>query len=73
VRQRFNERSVHGENRIEKVRQTDTMRLRNQAEQMPIAVEAPGSPVLHNLYPRLVMAIEQLIGKAAGRPLISQL
>src|SRR5712692_4977016 len=49
------------------------MRFRDEAEQMPVAVEAPGPAVLHDLEARLVMAIEQLVGDAAGRRLIGQL
>ena len=73
VRQRFDERRMHGEHRVEQMRQTDTMRLRNEAEQMPVAVEAPRAAVLHDLQARLVMAIKQLVGNAAGRSLVGQL
>src|ERR1019366_7389339 len=73
VRQWFDERSVYGEHRIEQVRQTDTMRLRDEAEQMPVAVKAPGAAVLQDLEARLVMAIEQLVGNAARRSLVGQL
>jgi hypothetical protein len=73
VRQRFDEGRVHSQHRVEEMRQTDAMRLRNQAEQMPVAVEAPRAAVLHDLEARLVMAIEQLVGNAARRSFISQL
>jgi hypothetical protein len=40
---------------------------------MPVAVEAPRAAVLHDFKPRLVMAVEQLIGNATGWPLVGQL
>ena len=55
------------------MRQADAMRFRNQAKQMAIAVEAPRAAVLNYLEARLVMAIEQLVGKAAGSAFICQL
>jgi hypothetical protein len=33
------------------------MRLRNEAEQMPVTVEAPRTAVFHDLEARLAMAI----------------
>ena len=65
VRQRLDERRMHGQHRIEEMRQTDAMRLRNQAEQVPVTVEAPRAAVLDDLEARLVVAIEQLVGNAA--------
>jgi hypothetical protein len=47
---------------VEQVRQTDTMRLRNKSEQMPVPVEAPRATVLHYFEARLVMAIESAGG-----------
>ena len=73
VRQRFDERSMYGEHGIEQMRQTDTMRLRNKPEQMPVAVEAPRASVLHDLQARFVMAIKQLVGNTARWPLVGQL
>ena len=60
---------MYREHRVEQMRETDAMRLRNEAEQMPVAVEAPGAAVLHDLKARLVMTIKQLVGDAAGRVL----
>ena len=49
---------MYGKHWVKQVGQADTMRLRNQAKQMPVAVEAPRAAVLDDLEPRLVMAIE---------------
>jgi|ERR1019366_551171 hypothetical protein len=40
---------------------------------MPVAVKAPGTPVLDDLEARLIVAIKQLICNTAGRRLVSQL
>ena len=49
VRQRLDERGMYREHRVEQMRETDTMRLRDEAEQMAVAVEAPGAAVLNDL------------------------
>ena len=49
------------------------MRLGDQAEQRAVAVEAPGPALLDDLEPRLVVAVEQLVGHLAGRRLVGQL
>ena len=64
---------MYSEHWVEQVRQTDTMRLRNKSEQMPVAVEAPRASVLHDLEARFVMAIKQLVGNTARWPVVSQL
>ncbi len=64
---------MYSEHRVKQVRQTDTMRLRNKSEQMPVAVEAPRAAVLHYLNARFVMAIKQLVSNTARWPLVGQL
>ena len=64
---------MDGKHRVEQMRETDTMRLRNQAEQMPVAVEAPRATEFHYFEPRFVVAIEQFIGDTARCSLVSQL
>src|SRR6516164_10939514 len=64
---------MNSKHRIEQMRQTDTMRLGNQAKQVPFAVEAPGATVLDNFKARLVMAVEQFIGDTARWRLVGQL
>jgi hypothetical protein len=64
---------AHSPTWVEQVRQTDTMRLRNKSEQMPVTVEAPRATVLHYFEARFVMAIEQLVGNAASRPFVGEL
>ena len=57
MRQWLDQRGMHGEHRVEQVGETDTMRLRDEAEQMPVAIEAPGTAVLNDLKSRLVMPV----------------
>ena len=64
---------MYSEHRVERVRQTDTMGLRNQAEQMPVAIEAPWAAVLHDFETRLVIAIEQLIRNTTRWALVGEL
>src|ERR1700748_3560989 len=63
---------MNGKHRVEQMRQTDTMRLRNQSEQMPVAIAAPRAAVLHNFKMRLVIAIEQFIGNTARWSFVGQ-
>ena len=56
---------MYGEHWIEQMRQTDTMRLRNEAEQMPVTVEAPRATVLHYFEARLVMTTRWRSGQMA--------
>jgi hypothetical protein len=44
VRERVEKRGVHREQRVEEIGQTDAMRLGDQPEERPGAVEAPGAP-----------------------------
>jgi hypothetical protein len=43
---------VDGQNRIEEMRQPNPMRLGHQSEEVPVAIEAPGTPNLDDLKPR---------------------
>ena len=43
VRQRVDQRGVHGEHRIEEVGEADAVRLGDETEQRAVAVEAPGA------------------------------
>lgn len=65
VRQRVHERCMHGEHRIEQMRQVDTVCLGDKAEQFSVAIETPRATVLDDLESRLVVAIENFIGHAA--------
>jgi hypothetical protein len=49
---------MHSKHRVEQVRETDAMRLRNQPEQLPVSVEAPRAAMLHYLETRFVIAIQ---------------
>ena len=52
--------------------EANPLRLGDQAEQRAVAVEAPGSPDFDDFEPGLVVAVQQLVGDAAGRRLVSQ-
>src|ERR1700751_4748219 len=64
---------MHSEHWVEQMRQTDTMRLGNQAKQVPFAVEAPGATVFYDFKAPLVVTIEQLVGNTASWRLVGQL
>ncbi len=67
VRQRLNQRGMHGEHRVEQMRQTDAMRLGNEAEKGPVAVEAPGAALLDYLQAWFVMPVEKYVCHLARR------
>ena len=57
MRQRVNHRRVHRQNRVKQMRQADTLRLRDEAEERAIAVKTPWPPVLDNFEARLIVPI----------------
>jgi hypothetical protein len=57
--------------RIEDVCGADAMAgLRYQTEKATVAVKAPGTALLHDLNPRLVVAIKQFVGHSASWGLV---
>lgn len=73
VRQRVDDRGVHREDRIEQMREADAMRLRDEAEERPVPIEAPRRSALDDLDPRLVVAVEQLVSDLPLRALVREL
>ena len=73
VRQRIDDGGVDRQHRVEQMGQPDALRFGHQPEQRAVAVEAPGPALLDDLEPRLVVAVEQLVGDLAGRRLVGQL
>jgi hypothetical protein len=73
VRERFDYRSVNGKDRIEEVSQANSVRLRDQAELLPVAVEAPGPPRLGNLNRGFPIPKEEFIPGPSLRVLVEQL
>ena len=73
VRQRLDQRGVDGEQRVEEVGQADAVGLGDEAEQGPVAVEAPRPAGDGDLEGRLAVAVEQFVPEPAGRVLIGQL
>ena len=60
------------QHRIEEMSETDSVRLGDEPEQWPVAVEAPWPPLLDDLEARLVVAVKQFVGDAAVRGLIGK-
>ena len=73
VRQRVDERRVDREHRVEQVGEPDAVGLGDEAEGGAVAIEAPGTTLLHQLEARLVVAIEQLVGDLARGVLVGEL
>jgi hypothetical protein len=61
VRQRLDQRSVDGQDRVEQVRQANAVRFGDEAKQRAVAVEAPRPPLLEHLEPRFVVPVEDLL------------
>lgn len=53
--------------------QADPVRLGYEAEEVPIAVEAPGSALLDDLKARFIITVEKCVGNLAAGVLESQL
>ena len=66
MRQRFHQRGVDGEQRIEKMRQADAKRFRHQSIGRTIAIEAPDARMLREPKTAFVLPIEHFFGDAAG-------
>jgi hypothetical protein len=62
MRKRFYQRRMDCQYRIEKVGKSYPLRLRDQAEQAPIPIEAPGPADLYDLDLRFIGSVEKLIG-----------
>ena len=58
---------------IEEVAEADTFGFRNKPEHLPIGVKAPGTTRLSDFDAGFVIPIEELVGDAAVRSLVSQL
>ena len=73
VRQRVHHRGVHGENRVEQVRQPNPVGLGDEPEQRTVAVEAPGPALLDHLEARLIVPVQQLVGDTPAGVLVGEL
>lgn len=72
VRERFHEGSMHSEERVEEVCETDASRFAHEPEQGAIAVEVPGLAVRGDFEGRFAIAIDEFISRFAGGVFISQ-
>jgi hypothetical protein len=63
---------VDGEYRIEQVRQPYAVGFGDEAEKGTIAVKAPRLALLHDLYPWLIVPVQQLIRNFSCRCLICE-
>ena len=61
VRQRFDQRGVDSQNRIEQMREPDAVGLGDEPEQTAVAVETPGPALLNDFESRLVVTVKKRI------------
>src|SRR5262245_13713825 len=54
------------------MREADVVRLRDQAEQVPIAVKAPRAPLHGDFEAWLIVAVEQLVGHLPRRVFVGE-
>ena len=59
--------------RIEKVSESNTVRLRNQPEKIGIAFETPGFAGLHDLKVSLAITVDEFIGQLTFAIFVGQL
>ena len=71
--QRLDDRGMHGEHRVEEMREADSLRLGDQTEQRAVSVEAPWPADFDDLEPGFVVTVQKLIGDLSGRRLVRQL
>ena len=72
VGQRLHQGGVHGEHRVEEVREADAVRLGDEPVRGAVAVEAPRAPLPHDFEARFVVAVEDLLGDPARRRAVDQ-
>src|SRR5262245_3255652 len=63
---------MDGEDGIEQVRQPNPLRLRDQSEQRPVAIETPRSARFGDLESGFVGSIEQLVGRLTRCRLVGE-
>jgi hypothetical protein len=63
---------MNGKDRIEEMRQVNALRLRDEAEQGTVTIEAPGTPFFDDLEVRLSVTVKQFVADPAGRVLIRE-
>jgi len=61
VGQRFHDRSVHSQYRVEEMSEPDAMRLRDEPEARPVTIEAPWPTQFDDIDSRFVVTVEQLV------------
>lgn len=72
MRQRFDQRGVNSEDRIEQMREPDAVCLGHEPEQLPVAVEAPWLALFCHLKARFISAVQDLVAHPAGRVLVGE-
>ena len=73
MRQRIDHRGVDGEQRIEQMGQVDPVRLGDQAEQLPVAVEAPRPPGFADFEGRLAVPVKEHDAGLSGGVFVGEL
>ena len=65
---------MHGKDGVVEVGQVDALSLGNEPEEMAVAVERPGEPLLDHVEVGLAVPVEKLrVDEASGRHLVGQL
>ena len=72
MRKGIDNRRVHRKYRVEQVGKADSHCLRHQTKQRAIPIEAPGTPLLHNLETRFGVTIEEFICHFARSRLVRE-
>src|SRR6516164_2667798 len=73
MRQRLDNRRMDREHGIEEMREPDAMRFGDQAEQVPVAVEAPGPSLRCDFDARFIVPVQQFVRDLSARILVSEL
>ena len=73
MRQGLNERRVNGQDWVKKIRQSDAVGLRNEAQHRAIPIEAPRAPDRNNLDSRFTITVKEFAPQASGGVFVSQL
>ena len=73
MRQRVYQGCVNGQCRVKEMGQPDAVGFGNKAERGPVAIKAPGPPLLDQVKPLFIAAVDQFIGNPAVGCFVGQL
>ena len=73
MRERFDQRGVDGEQRVEEVGQPDALGLGDEAEHPPVAIEAPRTTGRYHFQGGFSVAVDQFVPQTPGGVLVGKL